>query len=249
MGSRSRKWKELTGLFVQVVDAYYKQVAAPGSSGASFLAVCRGKVRLPRVWVLHSLARRVPVLGGSSQCVTRGLRHGEMGQSDPLPGAPSPASLCQDSVALSSLAGQSSPSSGSRHWEGAPLSGCGWEGRQGLLRVRGPGGCKSHGGFGPGWEASLSLPTWGCLCPRGSGHGQMGKRVPTAPPGQRGPGLRGREWPRCDCHGPALPSTHGPPGGSQDAVPGRAEEPWWAWRPGEGPIGLRGGGRAGPEAS
>ncbi|XP_045836162.1 regulator of telomere elongation helicase 1 isoform X4 [Meles meles] len=31
------------GSFSEVVDAYYKQVAAPGSSGASFLAVCRGK--------------------------------------------------------------------------------------------------------------------------------------------------------------------------------------------------------------
>ncbi|XP_022350036.1 regulator of telomere elongation helicase 1 isoform X2 [Enhydra lutris kenyoni] len=31
------------GGFSEVVDAYYKQVAAPGSSGASFLAVCRGK--------------------------------------------------------------------------------------------------------------------------------------------------------------------------------------------------------------
>ncbi|XP_058989972.1 regulator of telomere elongation helicase 1 isoform X3 [Mustela lutreola] len=31
------------GGFSEVVGAYYKQVAAPGSSGASFLAVCRGK--------------------------------------------------------------------------------------------------------------------------------------------------------------------------------------------------------------
>uniref|UniRef100_A0A8C5YP65 Regulator of telomere elongation helicase 1 n=1 Tax=Marmota marmota marmota TaxID=9994 RepID=A0A8C5YP65_MARMA len=33
----------LTSLFLQVIDAYYKQVASPGSSGATFLAVCRGK--------------------------------------------------------------------------------------------------------------------------------------------------------------------------------------------------------------
>lgn len=35
----------LTSLSLQVIDAYYKQVASPGSSGATFLAVCRGKVR------------------------------------------------------------------------------------------------------------------------------------------------------------------------------------------------------------
>ncbi|XP_013214103.2 regulator of telomere elongation helicase 1 isoform X1 [Ictidomys tridecemlineatus] len=31
------------GSFSEVIDAYYKQVASPGSSGATFLAVCRGK--------------------------------------------------------------------------------------------------------------------------------------------------------------------------------------------------------------
>ncbi|XP_027623489.1 regulator of telomere elongation helicase 1 isoform X2 [Tupaia chinensis] len=31
------------GSFSEVLDAYYKRVAAPGSSGATFLAVCRGK--------------------------------------------------------------------------------------------------------------------------------------------------------------------------------------------------------------
>lgn len=29
----------------QVMEAFYTRVAAPGSSGATFLAVCRGKVR------------------------------------------------------------------------------------------------------------------------------------------------------------------------------------------------------------
>ncbi|XP_050999969.1 regulator of telomere elongation helicase 1 [Acomys russatus] len=31
------------GSFSEVIDAYYQQVASPGSSGATFLAVCRGK--------------------------------------------------------------------------------------------------------------------------------------------------------------------------------------------------------------
>uniref|UniRef100_A0A8D2CSU0 Regulator of telomere elongation helicase 1 n=1 Tax=Sciurus vulgaris TaxID=55149 RepID=A0A8D2CSU0_SCIVU len=31
------------GSFSEVIEAYYKQVASPGSSGATFLAVCRGK--------------------------------------------------------------------------------------------------------------------------------------------------------------------------------------------------------------
>lgn len=35
----------LTSLPFQVMEAFYTRVAAPGSSGATFLAVCRGKVR------------------------------------------------------------------------------------------------------------------------------------------------------------------------------------------------------------
>uniref|UniRef100_A0A8C0XPE2 Regulator of telomere elongation helicase 1 n=1 Tax=Castor canadensis TaxID=51338 RepID=A0A8C0XPE2_CASCN len=31
------------GSFAEVIDAYYQQIASPGSSGATFLAVCRGK--------------------------------------------------------------------------------------------------------------------------------------------------------------------------------------------------------------
>lgn len=49
-----------THLSLQVMGAYYASVAAPGSCGAAFLAVCRGKVRL-RVWVPHSLPVSAPL--------------------------------------------------------------------------------------------------------------------------------------------------------------------------------------------
>lgn len=74
---------------------------------------------------------------------------------------------------------------------------------------------------------------------------QTGEKSAHCSPGQRGPGLRGHERPRCDCHGPAVPSTDGPAGCPQDAVPRRVEGPWWAWRPGEGPQACVGADRKG----
>lgn len=50
MGSHSWRWKgpgswlQVTCLSFQVMGAYYSSIASPGSRGAAFLAVCRGKV-------------------------------------------------------------------------------------------------------------------------------------------------------------------------------------------------------------
>ena len=68
----------LTSLPFQVMEAFYARVAAPESSGAIFLAVCRGKVSLQRLGLT-----RLPFLPTLTLCPRRlraldlGLHHGQ----------------------------------------------------------------------------------------------------------------------------------------------------------------------------
>ncbi|XP_034495717.1 regulator of telomere elongation helicase 1 isoform X6 [Ailuropoda melanoleuca] len=57
------------GGFSEVVDAYYTRAASPGSSGAVFLAVCRGKVLSGHEWYRQQASRAV------NQAIGRVIRH------------------------------------------------------------------------------------------------------------------------------------------------------------------------------
>ncbi|KAI2595678.1 regulator of telomere elongation helicase 1, partial [Homo sapiens] len=57
------------GSFSETISAYYARVAAPGSTGATFLAVCRGKFLSGQEWYRQQASRAV------NQAIGRVIRH------------------------------------------------------------------------------------------------------------------------------------------------------------------------------